>query len=163
MLQYANTRQKEGCCIHELLDEVLIITQDRITHKNIVVSKEYGLQNIKIELNGPEVKIALTNIVINAIEAMPSGKGKLKLSTKSIGNKYVMQIEDNGCGISKENIPYIFKPYFTNKPGGLGLGLSIANDILLLNHVRVIVESTEGQGTIFLLIFDKNNLNSIIQ
>jgi signal transduction histidine kinase len=159
MLQYENMVRKEGCYIHELLDEVLVIIQDRITHKHIVVSKEYDLQTLPIILNGAQVKIALTNIIINAIEAISSGKGLLKLSTKTIGHKYVMQIEDNGSGISKENIHYIFKPYFTNKSGGLGLGLSIAQDNLMLNHIRVMVESEEGKGTIFTLVFDQKDQN----
>jgi signal transduction histidine kinase len=149
--------ESEKHLIHQLLDEALEMSEDRISLKNITVRKDYAPQDCKIILNRPKMKIALTNIIINAIDAMTPGKGELKLSTKSIGGKYVIQIEDNGCGISKENLKYIFKPYFTNKQGGLGIGLATTSDILWSNHVEVNVESEEGEGTRFILLFDKNH------
>jgi signal transduction histidine kinase len=103
------------------------------------------------------MQIALTNIIINAIDAMPSENGELKLTTKSIDGKYIIQVEDNGCGISKANLKHIFKPFFTKKPGGLGLGLATTYHILKSNHVGIDVESEEGKGTLFILSFDKNH------
>jgi signal transduction histidine kinase len=147
--------QAERHSIHQLLDEVLELAKDRISLKNIVVIKKYD-QNCELSLNRPEMKIALTNIIGNAIEAMTAGKGQLKIVTKSINGKYVLIIQDNGCGISKENLKNIFKPYFTNKPGGLGLGLTATYNLLRKNDIRVNVESREGKGTYFILLFDSN-------
>jgi len=141
--------------IHQLLDEVLAVTEDRIRLKNITVIKEYAVRDYGIVLNGEKMKIALTNIIINAIDAMPSQNGQLKLVTGVINGKWVIQIEDNGTGISKKNLENIFKPYFTNKPGGMGLGLSATRDILLSNHAGVEVQSEEGKGTRFILSFDR--------
>ena len=104
----------------------------------------------------PKMKIALTNIIINAVEAMTSGKGELKLVTKIVEGDYIILIEDNGCGISRKNLKNIFKPYFTNKPGGLGLGLATTFNILRANCVGINVESEEGHGSRFILSFDKN-------
>lgn len=143
--------------IHQLLDEVLEIAGDRITLRNITVRRYYATQDFKIEMNRLRMKIALTNIVINAIDAMTPGKGRLKLVTKSTYGKYIIRIEDNGCGISKENLKHIFKPYFTNKQGGLGIGLPTSYEILRSNHVGVDVESEVGEGTCFTLSFDKNH------
>ena len=142
--------------VHQLLDEVLETAGDRITLKHIEVIKHYAIQDCKIKMNRLRMKIALTNIIINAIEAMTSGKGILKLTTKSVYGKYFIQIEDNGCGISKENMKNIFKPYFTNKQGGLGIGLSTTYEILESDHVEIDVKSKEGEGTRFSLLFDKN-------
>jgi signal transduction histidine kinase len=69
--------------------------------KNITVRKDYSTLDCKILVNKQEIKIALANIIINAIDAMPSENGKLKLITKSINGKCVIEIEDNGIGISK--------------------------------------------------------------
>jgi signal transduction histidine kinase len=102
-----------------------------------------------------KIKIALTNILVNAIEAMASVDGVLTLCTKSIYGKHVIEVKDNGCGISKENIDKMFKVAFTSKPGGLGLGLTIVYDILKTNHVAVNIESEEGKGTTFSLLFDR--------
>ena len=141
--------------IHQLLDEVLEMTGDRITLKNITVSREYAEQGCQVAMNKSEMKVALTNIFINAIDAMPFHNGVLKLVTTSDGTLFILRIADNGCGISKENLKNIFKPYFTNKPGGIGLGLSATHEILLSNHIGVTVESKENVGTCFTLLFKK--------
>jgi signal transduction histidine kinase len=143
--------------IHQLINEVIAMTEDRIRLKNITIRKDYATRDCKIILNKQKMQIALTNIIINAIDAMPSENGELKLTTKSIDGKYVIQVEDNGCGISKANLKHIFKPFFTKKPGGLGLGLATTYHILKSNHVGIDVESEEGKGTLFILSFDKNH------
>ena len=146
--------EAEKYSIHELLDEVLEMAKDRITLKNITVIKDYGLQDCKIVLHRMKMKIALTNIIINAIDAMTSKKGELRLSTRTIDGRCVVYIQDNGCGISKINLKNIFKPFFTNKPGGLGIGLATTYDILRANNIGVKVESEKGKGTCFTLLFD---------
>ena len=147
--------QMEKHSVCQLLDEVVEMAKDRILLKNIVVRKNYSTKDRKIMLNKPKMKIALTNIIINAIDAMGTENGELMLATKLIDNRYAIQIEDNGCGISKGDLNYIFKPNYTNKPGGLGLGLAATYDILQLNHVGVNVESEIGQGTRFILLFEE--------
>lgn len=147
--------QPQEYSIHQLLDEALAMTEDRILLKNITVRKDYTTLDCKILVNKQKIKIALTNIIINAIEAMPSEKGKLKLITKSINGKCVIEIEDNGIGISKENLQHIFTPYYTAKPDGMGLGLSTTMKILTSNHAITKVESEEGKGTRFILSFEK--------
>lgn len=140
--------------VHELLDEALARTEDRILLKNITVRKDYSTLDCKILVNRQKIEIALTNIIINAIDAMPSENGKLKLITKSINGKCVIEIEDNGIGIGKENLQHIFTPYFTNKPGGMGLGLPTTKEFLTANHATVDVRSEEGKGTRFILSFE---------
>lgn len=147
--------QMEKHSVCQLLDEVVEMAKDRILLKNIAVRKNYATKDRKIMLNKPKMKIALTNIIINAIDAMGTENGELRLVTKLIDNRYAIQIEDNGCGISKEDLKYIFKPNYTNKPGGLGLGLAATYDILQLNHVGVNVVSEIGQGTQFILLFEE--------
>jgi signal transduction histidine kinase len=141
--------------LHRLLDEVLTLTADRIMLKKIRVRKEYGAGDGEICVDRGKIGIALTNIIINAIEAMSAPNGELTLVTSTIGNKYVVEITDNGIGIKNEQLKDIFNPYFTNKPGGVGLGLSTTLEILQYNHVIVDVSSVEGQGTRFILFFDK--------
>jgi signal transduction histidine kinase len=139
--------------IQQLLDEVLEGARDRILLKRVALSRDYAPMDCRIEMDRPKIKIALANIINNALEAMPLGKGKLKLSIHSLDRKVIVQIEDNGCGISQINLKKIFKPYFTDKPNGLGLGLSSTSDILASNHVGLRVRSKEGKGTNFILSF----------
>jgi signal transduction histidine kinase len=156
--QVPNNVHAEKHSIHQLLDEVIEMTEDRIMLKNITIRKDYATNDFKILLNRPKMKIALINIIINAIDSMDSENGALKLVTKSINGKYVIRIEDNGCGISSGNLKKIFTPYFTNKSGGLGLGLATTCDILQSNKVKLNVESEEGKGTRFILSFEKDQL-----
>ncbi len=142
--------------LRSLLSEVLAIVGDRIKLKNISVNEEYNIEDCNVILDGPKIKIALTNIIVNAIEAMIQDRGLLNLVLKPAYGKYILQIEDNGCGISRENLAILFIKSFTNKPGGLGLGLPIIYDTLRANNVSVNVESEEGKGTVFTLLFDKN-------
>ncbi|MDP9493368.1 MAG: ATP-binding protein [Thermoproteota archaeon] len=155
--QQADENKPEKHSIHLLLEEVLEMAWDRIRLKNISVRKDYAPDDCKIILNRPEMKIALTNIIINAIDAMNTEKRELRLVTKSVGSKFILRVEDNGCGIKKKNLKNIFKPYFTTKPDGLGVGLGATYDILRSNHVGVNVESELGKGTCFILLFDKNH------
>jgi signal transduction histidine kinase len=153
----ADEMQSGKHSIHQLINEVIAMTEDRIRLKNITIRKDYATRDCKIILNKQKMQIALTNIIINAIDAMPSENGELKLTTKSIDGKYIIQVEDNGCGISKADLKHIFKPFFTKKPGGLGLGLATTYHILKSNHVGINVESEKGKGTLFILSFDKNH------
>ena len=152
--------KEENHSLHQLLDEVLEMAHDRLMLKRIAIKKVYAKQDDTILMNRPKIKMALSNIIINAIDAMTTGQGELKLVTKSIRDGYFVEIEDNGCGISKENLKYIFKPYFTNKPGGLGLGLAATDTILRSNHVEVNVESVVDVGTKFTLLF-RNSIHNL--
>lgn len=145
---------KHSIC--HLLDEIIEMTEDRLMLKNITVRKKYMMEDYTLVLDRPKIKIALINIIVNAIDSMDHGKGELKLSTKSMNGKYIVQIEDNGCGISRKNLKKIFDPYFTNKTDGLGLGLATTYDILQANHAGLYVESDEGKGTRFTLSFEKD-------
>jgi len=153
--QQVNKLHPEKYSMHELLDEVVEMVDDRIKLKNVEVTKDFAIVDRNMILDRAKMKIALSNIITNAIDAMEPGKGKLDLVTKSIDGKYMLLIRDNGCGISAGNLKNIFKPYFTTKPGGLGVGLAATYNILRANHVRINIESGEGKGTSFILLFDK--------
>lgn len=156
--QKDNESQTEKHSIHQLLDEVIELASDRLGLKNIVVKKDYAPYDLKVKMGRARIKIALTNIVINAIDAMPAENGQLRLCTKIIRGRHAISIQDNGCGISKQNLPLIFNPYFTNKPGGMGVGLAATKEILLANKISVKVESAMGEGTRFILLFEKNKI-----
>jgi signal transduction histidine kinase len=154
-----NQTTSELYSLHQLLDDVLLLGLDRILLKHISIRKEYTATQHSVLIDKEKMKIALSNIITNAIDAMPSQGGELCLVIKSVGGQNTLEVRDNGIGISKENLKNIFKPYFTNKAGGLGLGLSVTLDILRANNASVDVRSEEGAGTCFILSFDEVNRN----
>jgi signal transduction histidine kinase len=149
-----NPATRDYISINQLLDEILVLAKDRLILKNILVKKSYIPSSCELLLDKPKIKIALLNIIVNAIEAMPWENGELKLTTSLRKGKCAVIIEDNGCGISKENIKKIFKPYFTSKPNGMGIGLAAACDILASHQAVVNVESEENKGSRFIISFN---------
>jgi signal transduction histidine kinase/TRAP-type C4-dicarboxylate transport system permease small subunit len=95
---------------------------------------------------------AFQNLIQNSIEAVPEdGEIKIELTRfqDSKGPFAKLIIQDNGCGISKENLGKIFKPFFTSKEKGIGLGLSLVKKIINLHKGRIEAESEPGKGTVF--------------
>lgn len=104
--------------------------------------------------------IVIQNLLLNAIKAVndnESKKGK-KISIKSYDvipkKQVVVEVSDNGIGISKENMDNIFKPFFTtNKKSGLGLGLALCRKILEMYEAKIEVKSKPGVGSTFIITF----------
>jgi signal transduction histidine kinase/CheY-like chemotaxis protein len=100
-----------------------------------------------------ELREAFTNLVLNAVDAMPKG-GTLTLRTEISDGQVQVEVRDTGTGIPEHIREKIFDPFFTTKgPKGTGLGLSMAYGILQRHNGRITVESEEGRGTIFRLLF----------
>jgi signal transduction histidine kinase len=118
-------------------------------------------KNIKIILKlskVPEIKAdreklvgAFTNLILNAVEAM--SKGEITLSTCEKDDKVVVEVADNGPGISEENMKKIFVPFFTTKKEGTGMGLAIVQRIIADHGGTIDLKSTHGAGTQFFLSF----------
>ena len=91
-----------------------------------------------------------TNLILNAIQAMPQG-GKLTIRTLVSNGQLKIEIQDTGCGISEKNMRKLFTPFFTTKQEvkGVGLGLAISYGIIQRHHGRIEVQSQEGEGTTF--------------
>jgi nitrogen-specific signal transduction histidine kinase len=95
----------------------------------------------------------LMNLIINSIEAMPGG-GKLRISTSLHQEQgQIFEINDSGIGILEEDKSRIFDPFFTRKPEGTGMGLSISRLITEKHGALLELDSTPGEGTTFRLIF----------
>jgi signal transduction histidine kinase len=144
---------KSRLSLHKIIDDVLEMAGDRIILKNVSVMKEYSTADFEVFVHEREIKIALSNILINAIDAMAKGKGELSLLTRSMNGEFILEIKDNGVGISKEDLDRIFRPYFTKKPNGMGLGLATSMTILSSNQVGIEVQSKLGKGSSFILHF----------
>jgi CheY-like chemotaxis protein len=114
-----------------------------------------------VEVDKGQLSQVLQNLVLNALQAM-AGTGTVKLKAENLilssqeivglpaPTKFVqISVEDNGVGITSENLPKIFDPYFTTKTNGNGLGLATCYSIIKRHDGYIMVDSTPGQGTIF--------------
>ena len=89
------------------------------------------------------------NIIKNAIQAIGSKTGQIEVSIKNEKNTFFIEIADNGCGIKKEDQKKIFFPNFTTKSSGMGVGLSVAHDIIQSMGGNITFHSVEESGTVF--------------
>jgi signal transduction histidine kinase len=132
-----------------IFEETLQLLKPQIERRSISVQKEFrSLPPITIDQE--QMKQAVLNLLLNAIQAMPEG-GRLKLSgLMPDGHQWIqLSIQDSGIGIPPEHMGKLFDPFFTTKEGGIGLGLSIAHRIIDQHHGKIEVESTPGKGTAF--------------
>jgi len=137
--------------IGKILDDVTALIDPHLLREHVTVQR--ASDEGKFVVNGiiDQIKQVFLNICLNAIEAMQPNGGMLYISL--VGSPDARQVDvifkDSGPGILPENLPKIFQPLFTTKEFGLGLGLSISNDIVQRHGGTVRVESEPGQGATF--------------
>ena len=139
--------------LQEIMDESIATVADRINLQNIKVEKKFEDGPLEISADKSKLKIAFSNILINAIEAMEENKGELAVSMHASPDTYTVSIKDNGIGISEENLPRLFEPFFTSKKNGMGLGLAASYSILQSHRASIQVESKVNKGTNFIINF----------
>lgn len=137
-----------------LLEETLELAKDRIELNHIQVVKNYSEEPCKVSVDIEKIKLALLNIIVNAIEAMEKNKGVLTLKTKTQGNKCFIEIRDNGKGMEDDVLQNLFEPYFTGKLKGNGLGLTNTQNIILNHKGTIKVYSKPEHGATFIIILN---------
>jgi signal transduction histidine kinase len=115
----------------------------------------------EIEHDSDQIHQVLLNLLLNALQAIDlrlndfqtnGQNGMISVTVKQSGAMAVVEVADNGRGIAIDNLPNIFRPFFTTKGDGTGLGLSLARRIVEDHHGRIEVSSTVGQGTTFAVL-----------
>ncbi len=131
--------------VHEGLKNTLVILQHKLRKKSVNVVTEFARDLPHIEAYGSELNQVWTNIIDNAIDAMPD-QGELRLRTERRDNSVEVSICDNGPGIPPEVQSRVFEPFFTTKaPGvGTGLGLHITYNIVQKHHAQIRIDSQPG-------------------
>ncbi|MEK6373297.1 MAG: response regulator [Acidobacteriota bacterium] len=109
-------------------------------------------EKLFVRCDPSQMQQVLTNLALNARDAM-GGDGTLRIVAERTGAVVRMIVTDSGCGITAETLPYIFEPLFTTKHSGTGLGLAVAQQIVVRNGGTIVVESTVGEGTRFQIDF----------
>jgi two-component system NtrC family sensor kinase len=146
--------------IHEGIDSSLVLLQNKIIDKKILVRKDYG-DFEGVECFPSKLNQVIMNILTNSLQAMEAGSGELFIQTVSsaIGVKII--IKDNGKGMPPDVKEHIFDPFFTTKEvgKGMGLGLSISYGIIEKHNGNIDVISEPGKGTEFIISLPRTQSN----
>jgi signal transduction histidine kinase len=112
------------------------------------IEVDLGLQSgVKVRVDSTKLTRVIDNLINNAVEAMPQG-GRLTLETKVEGDDCVIMVGDDGEGISEEDLSMIFRPFFSTKETGMGLGLTYCKEVVEAHGGSIGVSSGGGVGTV---------------
>ncbi|MFS0654279.1 ATP-binding protein [Bacillus sp. 179-C3.3 HS] len=135
--------------LHELLEQVITLLNTNAVLANIHIKQPFKKQDVGVILaDANQMKQLFINLIKNAIEAMPEG-GNIYISTEKMLNEWKITIQDEGKGMSAQDIQKMYDPFFSTKKDGTGLGLTICATILKDHHGRMDVSSELGKGTVF--------------
>jgi two-component system NtrC family sensor kinase len=142
------------CDLHEILDRCVQLVDHHLQLNNVKLVKLYQDGKAEATLDKDQIQQAFLAIMVNAVESMPSG-GTLTIRTSTDpGRRRIrIEIQDTGSGISRQDLPHIFEPFYTTKKEGkgVGLGLSVSYGIIERHEGKIDVRSAVGQGTTFII------------
>jgi len=161
---------KRPTSLAAILSETLPLIHNKLMQRHIELIDDYNNKLPAIIVDPNQLQQVFLNLMLNAIDAIRE-QGQIEISAKVLArNKYpmykkkfpgllldrqyiVVHFSDNGTGMSAETVEKIFEPFFTTKSSGTGLGLSIVYRTLRENDAAIVVESSEGRGTTFIMFF----------
>jgi signal transduction histidine kinase len=135
--------------LNSLLTQTRELMEPRLSSKKLAMRQE-AASLPPVEMDWDRIVQVFVNLINNSIDACQEG-GTIRLQTdiNSSGSRVTVAIEDDGIGISEEELKKVFDPFFTTKPKGTGLGLSVSYSIVRDHGGEISVESKVGQGTRF--------------
>lgn len=159
---------KELVDIHTPIEDALKVLYNQYKNRKITIVRKFNAEKSLLRGNTPRLCQVFINIIKNAIDAIGDNEGTVTIETaneklplqeagsaKALGDIVVCRIKDDGEGINPKDLQNIFKPFFTTKPQGkgIGLGLFIVHEIVKDHQGSIQVESSPDKGTTFTLIF----------
>jgi len=141
-------------CFTEEPIRALIETALKPYHQQIEalgIDLSIAIEDVKLRVDKELVSKAFSMVIENALDALAEAGGiSIRGATKV--NEYALCLTDTGCGISPQDLPYIFNPFFSTKPDGAGIGLAVVKRIMANQGGSVAVTSQPGHGTTVLLL-----------
>jgi signal transduction histidine kinase len=136
-----------------LFDEIAPIVGPEAERNRVVLAVDCDASLI-VNADPAMLRQAFLNLALNACQAMPEG-GTLRIQGKTVGRQVQVLVTDTGTGILPEHLHKIFDLYFTTKPKGSGIGLSMVYRIIQMHDGEIEIESTPGKGTTFRILLPR--------
>jgi two-component system nitrogen regulation sensor histidine kinase NtrY len=141
--------QRKPTQLNDVVRSVLRVFQAQLQEKKqITVRTELDPALPEIAGDPELLHRALSNLVLNAIDALPQG-GEIVVATRAAGDEVEISVSDTGSGLTQEECARLFTPYYTTKQHGTGLGLAIVQSVVSDHGGKISAESTKEKGTTF--------------
>jgi len=150
MKSYSDFDVLENLEIHflQFWESFLTKISGRVKSENIKLTRNNNMEPCRVLADESALHKALTNILDNAVEGLENQKNpEIELKTSRTNGHLLIQVRDNGMGISRENPEKIFIPFFTTKPGKMGMGLPIAHKLITKMDGKINVQRLREGGT----------------
>jgi len=141
--------------VEDLFDDLRLFMADALERGQVDLIVEVKDAGVAIMADEKLISQVLINLVQNALYAFSGQKdGRIRLQVHRTRDGYaVLEVIDNGPGIPREEMDKIFIPFYSTREGGTGIGLAFARQVMHMHRARLMVQSEQGKGTKFLLIF----------
>ncbi len=141
--------------VSDLFKNIQLLMEPSIKAKNIAVDFSLSSKKMALDIDAHLVEQVLINLILNAVDAcINQPNPHIKVMAEKMPNRdIVIKVYDNGSGIPQDIMENIFVPFFTSKATGSGIGLSLCKQIMLLHKGKILVNSIEGEGSVFSLVF----------
>jgi hypothetical protein len=137
--------------LNTTVEHAVMLARQQALARSIEITLHKDASLPQVAHDSDQIHQLLLNLLLNALQAIEEN-GKIRVSVKSLGKSVVVEVTDNGRGIPPEHLPNIFRPFYTTKGEGTGLGLSLARRIVEDHHGRIDVTSAVGKGTTFAVV-----------
>jgi signal transduction histidine kinase len=136
--------------LNTTVEHAVMLARQQVLSTPIKIELEKNPQLPNVEHDSDQMHQVVLNLLLNSVQAI-EGAGTIRVVVAAKKDKALISVTDSGRGISPEHLPFIFRPFYTTKGNGTGLGLSLARRIVEDHRGRIDVESELGRGTEFLI------------
>ena len=138
--------------INKIVESVALVSEKEAVYKGIEMVVNMSPEPLRINMQKDLLRVAIFHIVKNAIEATSSG-GKVNIETVKDDENVILIVSDTGYGIPEQEVGNVFKPFFSTKERGFGMGLPLVKQIISEHLGEVVIKSKPGQGSAFKIKF----------
>jgi signal transduction histidine kinase len=144
---------REKLDLNETIREVLALVRDEAKRRSVIIQTRFADDLSPVSGDRVQLQQVVLNLLMNGLEAMGAvdeRSGGLAITTRNMdADQVLVSVADSGKGLDSNTASRLFEPFYTTKPGGMGMGLSICRSILQNHGGRLWAAANDGQGTIF--------------
>jgi PAS domain S-box-containing protein len=146
--------------LRAFLEECISSIESKFHTRETIVKKDIHLTaHDSLEADPTQLRIVISNILDNAFQALPDGKGSIAVAASIKDSQCVISIADTGGGIAKEDLEKVFEAFFTTKSKGTGLGLAVCKELIDLHHGTIEIRSAKDKGSTFTITLPLHQKN----